>query len=95
MSPPAPAAATAAALALAVLLGGCGGHDPAGDAGRAAQGGAHPPGPAFAGGVVEPRRRAPPLRLRAVDGRPLDLRELRGRPVLVTFVYASCPDVCR
>ncbi len=39
-------------------------------------------------------RAAPPLRLRDVDGRAVDIRDLRGDPVLVTFVYANCPDVC-
>jgi protein SCO1/2 len=48
----------------------------------------------FEGGIVEPRRAAPPLRLRDIDGREVDLKDLRGAPVLVTFVYAQCPDVC-
>ncbi len=48
----------------------------------------------FEGGLVSPRRAAPPLRLRDVRGRVIDIRDLRGHPVLVTFVYATCPDVC-
>ena len=44
--------------------------------------------------MVSPRTTAPPLRLSDVDGRTVDIRDLRGRPVLVTFVYANCPDVC-
>lgn len=48
----------------------------------------------YEGGVVAPVRDAPPLRLTDIDGRAVDLRDLRGSAVLVTFVYASCPDVC-
>ena len=48
----------------------------------------------FEGGLIEPRRVAPPLRLRDIDGKEVDLKDLRGAPVLVTFVYATCPDVC-
>lgn len=49
---------------------------------------------AFEGGVVEPRRAAPPLRLKDIDGKVVDLADYKGSPVLVTFVYATCPDVC-
>jgi protein SCO1/2 len=28
------------------------------------------------------------------SGRPLALKDLRGRVVLLTFIYTSCPDVC-
>lgn len=49
---------------------------------------------AFAGGIIEPRRAAPPLALADASGTAFDLTTLRGRPVLVTFVYSSCPDVC-
>lgn len=49
---------------------------------------------AFKGGTISPRRAAPALRLRDIDGRQVDIRDLRGHPVLVTFVYSNCPDVC-
>lgn len=42
---------------------------------------------------LEPRP-APALQARAVDGRDFDLSALRGRVVLLTFGYTSCPDVC-
>ena len=29
-----------------------------------------------------------------IDGKAVNIRDLRGHPVLVTFVYANCPDVC-
>jgi protein SCO1 len=44
--------------------------------------------------VVDPPRRAAPIRLRDQFGRPTTLAEFRGRVVAVTFVYAHCPDVC-
>jgi cytochrome oxidase Cu insertion factor (SCO1/SenC/PrrC family) len=43
--------------------------------------------------LVEPRA-APDLRLTGSDGRPFDLRSLRGSGVLIFFGYTHCPDVC-
>jgi protein SCO1/2 len=43
--------------------------------------------------LVAPRP-APDLRLTGTDGRPFDLRALRGSGVLVFFGYTHCPDVC-
>jgi protein SCO1/2 len=37
---------------------------------------------------------APAFTLTAQDGRRLALSELRGKVVLVTFIYASCADAC-
>lgn len=48
----------------------------------------------FEGGTISPMRAAPPLVGRDIDGKTVDIRDLRGHPVLVTFVYARCPDVC-
>lgn len=93
------AAAVLAGLTLALGAAGCGGGDaadttggtpPATSAGADGRGSTRP----FEGGVVKPRQAAPPLALSDSTGHPFDLRELRGAPVLVTFVYASCPDVC-
>lgn len=28
------------------------------------------------------------------DGRPLEFRKLRGKPLVINFMYTSCPDVC-
>ena len=44
--------------------------------------------------AVRPAAPAPPLQLTNQDGRPFDLASLRGRPVLVSFGYTHCPDVC-
>lgn len=39
-------------------------------------------------------RPAPALALTAHTGQPLDLAQLAGRPVLITFAYAHCETVC-
>jgi protein SCO1 len=91
-----PAVATVAGLAITlVLLAGCGGSsDDAAHAG--ATDAAHHAGARtdFEGGLVTPRRQAPALTLDNIYGQDVDIRDLRGHPVLVTFVYATCPDVC-
>lgn len=28
------------------------------------------------------------------DGRPMEFRKLRGKPLVINFIYTSCPDVC-
>jgi len=40
------------------------------------------------------RRPAPSFRLTDARGGELGTRELRGRPYALTFLYATCPDVC-
>ncbi len=83
-------ASAIAVLAASALLSGCGGSShPAAEAGTH---GGHDA--EFTGGTISPRRAAPPLRLTNSVGRTVDIRDLRGDPVLVTFVYANCPDVC-
>jgi len=89
--------AAAGALALAA---GCGGGSTGGAGSTHGAGSAHA-GPtatassaSFEGGVISPRQAAPPLRLKDVKGRVVDIRGFRGHPVFVTFVYAHCPDVC-
>ncbi len=84
-----------ALLALAGLLAGCGGSSgdaAVEDSGTASHHADHSAD--FEGGLVTPRRQAPPLMLEDVNGTSVDIRDLRGHPVLVTFVYANCPDVC-
>jgi len=77
-----------AAVAVAIgVAAGCGGSSStAGTAGGTTAG--------FEGGIISPRRQAPPLVLKDIDGRVVNIRDLRGHPVLVTFVYSHCPDVC-
>lgn len=37
---------------------------------------------------------APDFTLTNQEGRPVRLADLRGKPVLLTFIYTTCPDVC-
>ena len=38
--------------------------------------------------------RAPDFSLRNQDGERVSMRELRGKPVIVTFLYTTCDDTC-
>jgi protein SCO1/2 len=84
--------ATVAVVAiLAALLpaacgssGSPGGGDPSASTG----------GSGLQGLILHPRKPAPPLALRNYTGQPVNLAKMRGKAVLVTFVYTHCPDVC-
>ncbi len=47
-----------------------------------------------AAAVLEPPKPAPPLALRNYLGQPVNIDSYRGKVVLVTFLYTTCPDVC-
>ena len=51
-------------------------------------------GAALKAGVFEPPRAAPPVVLSGSDGRDFDLARHRGRVVLLSFGFTSCPAVC-
>lgn len=48
----------------------------------------------YYGTLALPSKPAPPIRLENYMGQPVTLSQYRGRAVLVTFLYANCPDVC-
>jgi protein SCO1 len=48
----------------------------------------------FAGATLSPVDPAPPLALHNYLGDKVDIRQYGGHPVLVTFLYTHCPDVC-
>ena len=48
----------------------------------------------FEGALKPPDLRAPDFRLRTQDGKALGMREFRGSPVIVTFLYADCEETC-
>ena len=50
--------------------------------------------PALKAGVFEPPRLAPELALRGSDGQELKLARYRGKAVLMSFGFSSCPAVC-
>lgn len=72
------------------LLTGCGGSERAPDSasGDDRFAVAEPLPPGLAG------RAAPRIRLADARGGTFDTRSLAGKPYLVTFLYANCPDVC-
>jgi protein SCO1/2 len=49
---------------------------------------------AFAGAVLPEGLRAPDFELRNQEGDAVSMRALRGKPVLVTFLYTHCEDTC-
>ena len=50
--------------------------------------------PALAGALLNPPIRAYDFRLTDENGRPVSLSDYRGKVVVLTFLYAHCPDVC-
>jgi protein SCO1 len=78
--------ATACLLAVA-LLAACGGGDSSAAPKREPTG-------KFQGAVASPPQPAPGLPLKDSLGQPLDVSQLKGKAVLVTFIYTHCPDVC-
>ena len=51
-------------------------------------------GSRFEGAVMPAGVRAPDFALRDQDGELVSMRELRGQPVIVTFLYTTCQDTC-
>jgi len=61
---------------------------------RSEDGGAATAGTRFEGAVMPKDLRAPDFALKNQDGARISMRELRGEPVIVTFLYTSCEDTC-
>jgi protein SCO1 len=83
-------ASTLAALALLALVAGCGGSD----SGKSDKPAVETKPSPFAGAVADPPKPAPPLQLKDSTGKPFDIASMKGKAVLVTFLYVHCPDVC-
>ncbi|HLM85376.1 MAG TPA: SCO family protein [Solirubrobacteraceae bacterium] len=47
-----------------------------------------------AAGLLTPAKAAPALALHNYLGQPINIDSYRGKAVLVTFLYTSCPDIC-
>ena len=76
---------TVAALALGLLVAGCGGGGSTNAAVTL---------PQVAGADAVPARPAPPIKLTDQYGKKVDLAKLKGRSVLVAFLYTHCTDLC-
>jgi protein SCO1/2 len=48
----------------------------------------------FEGAVMPENVRAPDFELTNQDGETISMRDLRGSPVVVTFLYTTCEDTC-
>jgi protein SCO1/2 len=85
------AALLAAGLLAAALVAGCGGSSS-----TRSSAGEDPPSASagLQGLILKPPKAAPALALHSYTGQPVSLAALRGKAVLVTFVYTHCPDVC-
>ena len=86
------AAGVVAALAFAALLAGFLTRGDDGDDSRAD--GVVAQGSAFKGARLPAGVRAPDFELRDQDGDTLRMSDLRGQPVIVTFLYSTCRDTC-
>jgi protein SCO1/2 len=79
---------TCTAVIVAIALAGCGSSSTSSGSGGSTG------GSGLQGLILKPRKPAPPLALRNYTGQRVSLASLRGKAVLVTFVYTHCPDVC-
>jgi len=52
------------------------------------------PGQGFYGTLALPAKPAPEIQLDNYLGQAVNLKQYRGKAVLVTFLYTSCPDIC-
>ena len=77
-----------AALAAAAVAAGCGGSTHARSSARPSD------GSALIGAKVPPGTDAADFSLRDQDGRRIRLSALRGKLVLLTFLYTHCVDIC-
>ncbi len=82
----APLTALLCGACLALLLAGCGGSGGSAEATAAA--------PAYVAGDAVGSETPPPLTLTDQHGHRVDLAKLKGKPVLVAFLYTHCHDVC-
>lgn len=48
----------------------------------------------FKGAEASPPQPAAPLQLRNYLGEPVNIKQYKGKAVLVTFIYTHCPDTC-
>jgi len=77
----------AATLGLGLLVAGCGGSSSSSTDAAVSV-------PAIAGADAIPAKDAPPIELTDQYGKKVDLAKLKGRSVLVAFLYTHCTDLC-
>jgi protein SCO1 len=82
------AALAAALLTTLALLSACGGGSGGSDSTSTTA------APKFEGAVATDPKPPPGLPLHNYNGQALDTSSLRGKAVLVLFIYTHCPDIC-
>ena len=88
-------AGVVAALAFAALLAGFLTRGDGSDSARdATADGVVAQDARFRGATIPAGVRAPDFELRDQDGEAVTMRSLRGKPVVVTFLYSTCRDTC-
>jgi protein SCO1/2 len=87
-------AAVVAALAFAGLLAGFLTRGDSGSDRDATADGVVAQKARFRGSRLPAGVRAPDFDLTDQDGEPVSMRALRGKPVVVTFLYSTCRDTC-
>ena len=88
-------AGVVAALAFAALLAGFLTRGDGSDSARdATADGVVAQDARFRGARIPAGVRAPDFELRDQDGKTVTMRSLRGKPVVVTFLYSTCRDTC-
>jgi protein SCO1/2 len=81
-------------LALALVIFAANGVSDEATSSAEPSGEVHAPTSAFEGALLPRGVRAPQFALRDERGRRVTMREYRGRPVAVTFLYSHCRDTC-
>jgi len=81
-------------VALALIILAARGVSDAGTSSVSTTGQARVPVSAFNGALMPAGVKAPDFKLRDERGRRVTMREYRGRPVVVTFLYSHCHDTC-
>jgi protein SCO1 len=81
-------------MALVVVIFAARGVSDDGEAKVSTSGAAHVPSSPFEGAQLPPGVKAPDFALKDQDGRRVTMKEYRGKPVVVTFMYSHCHDTC-
>lgn len=76
-------------LAAGLMWAGCGGATEPADVSQPAVDESR-----FIGGDVLPLEPAPEIGLSTPEGATVRIGDLKGKVVMVTFIYARCPDIC-
>lgn len=87
-------AGVVAALAFAGLVAGYLARDDGSGGGGQASAGVVAEDTGFRGSRITRGLPAPDFELRDENGNAFTMRDLRGRPALVTFLYSTCEDTC-